>query len=131
MILATVAALVIGRAIVAGGQDDGAPLELTDEQLGLVFRDRFERIENERFTYPWTVAGAAEFRGLLSKPAVTLTTPAGRGLSLAGRARIAYRGPAMINLAEGTLILRLALDFVPGELGANVDLLSLSMSGGG
>lgn len=103
--------------------------ELSDEQLGLVFCDRFERVEKGRFTLPATTGQAAALRGILSGPADVVATPTGKGISLAGKGRVVYRDPAMIDPAEGTLKIRLALGLAPGVLGPNVDFLSLVLVG--
>lgn len=83
-------------------------------QDGLVFDESFDQINNRKFIIPRLPSQAIPFRGTLSGSGKSVATPSGRGIKLTGNSHIVYRAPKMIDPREGTLEVRLALDFQPG-----------------
>lgn len=97
-----------------------APLPMPDH---LVFADTFDQIAPEGITSGWSRSRKEAVGRRIARDCGLVSTPWGRGVDLKENGYVLYEQPAMLDPAEGTIELRLALNFaIDGKSGALIEL---------
>jgi len=92
-------------------------------RASLVFADGFEQINREGITSAWSRSVAEAVAGHIARDHALVSTPWGRGIDLKKNGHVLYNQPVMLDPTEGTIELRLALNFtIDGKSGGLAEL---------
>lgn len=105
--------VIILNATLFSGILLGADVSLNEENPDLVFRESFQELNGKK-TIPYT-KDSIPLSGEILGPFELITESKTPAIHLLENARILYRKPTMINIAEGTLEMTFKINFSPSE----------------